>query len=294
MTPVFLVAVPVRRVDAAGQESDGVVGGYVDIHRLFQSCVASFVPLRTSHVFLADAAGKTLARSGEDVATAVFLAKKTGVKESESLFHKDASGTRYLSVVRPCLDGWWVVGLSVPMKALFTDLPKLILYSVLLGILTVLLVSLMTWVVTGMMVKMITRLTDNLKDIVEGKGDLTNLLALNATIEAARAGIQGRGFAVVAGEIKSLAGETDVATKNIHDRECGIQDSSQSTIDAIEKIAHLIHAIDDVVSNTATALEQQSASTREIASNIMQASEGIQDVHKRMSQSTTVLSGAEK
>ncbi len=130
----------------------------------------------------------------------------------------------------------------------------------------------------------IGKVTETIAEI----SDQTNLLALNATIEAARAGDAGKGFAVVANEIKDLAKQTAEATGEIQQRIDGIQSSTNTTVAGIKKISGIISEIDEIVSNIATSLDEQSATMSELTSNISQAGDGINEVSENVAQSSSV------
>jgi methyl-accepting chemotaxis protein len=119
----------------------------------------------------------------------------------------------------------------------------------------------------------------------------TNLLALNATIEAARAGDAGKGFAVVAGEVKALAAQTAKATAEISSQITAIQSAAGSAIAVVEQIGTVIGRMEHVSSAIASAVEEQSVTTREIAQSVQAVTVAVEGAAQAMGE---VVDNADK
>jgi len=111
-------------------------------------------------------------------------------------------------------------------------------------------------------------------EVITSIAQQTNLLALNATIEAARAGEAGKGFAVVANEVKELAKQTGNATEEIKQKITVIRENTGGAVAAIGGIKEVIDKISHISTVIATAVEEQSATTQEMARNVTEAARG--------------------
>ncbi|HET9420225.1 MAG TPA: methyl-accepting chemotaxis protein [Nocardioides sp.] len=123
--------------------------------------------------------------------------------------------------------------------------------------------------------------------VITGIAQQTNLLALNATIEAARAGDAGKGFAVVANEVKELAKETARATEDIGQKIDAIQGDTRDAVSAISGISEVIGRINDIQAAIASAVEEQTATTNEIARSVTEAAAGAGGIAEDVTQVST-------
>jgi methyl-accepting chemotaxis protein len=130
----------------------------------------------------------------------------------------------------------------------------------------------------------------NIVQVIQDIASQTNLLALNATIEAARAGDTGKGFAVVAGEVKTLANQTTRATEEIQAQVGSIQTETARAVTAIESIGRTVGEMSDIATAIASAMEQQGATSHDIARNMSQAADRTREVSAKV---TTVGQAAE-
>lgn len=113
--------------------------------------------------------------------------------------------------------------------------------------------------------------------VIDGIAFQTNILALNAAVEAARAGEQGRGFAVVAGEVRSLAGRSADAAKEIKNLINAsverVKAGCKLVTDAGQTMGEIVHSVQqvcDVIGEITESTTEQSRGIAEINTSVVQ------------------------
>ncbi|GBU20795.1 methyl-accepting chemotaxis protein [Fibrobacteres bacterium R8-0-B4] len=143
-------------------------------------------------------------------------------------------------------------------------------------------------------INQIKQSSDNTAKIIKSIDDIafqTNLLALNAAVEAARAGDAGKGFAVVAGEVRNLAMRSAEAAKNTADMidesvknaEGGVR-ITEEVAKSLSQIVDRIIKVGDLITEIATASDEQSQGVNQVNVAIAQMSQVTQNLSKQASE----------
>ena len=143
--------------------------------------------------------------------------------------------------------------------------------------------------VVGQVVETMKGINDSSKKIadiisvIDGIAFQTNILALNAAVEAARAGEQGRGFAVVASEVRSLAGRSADAAKEIKglittsvervEQGSALVDQAGATM---TEVVASIKRVTDIMGEISAASSEQSAGVAQVGEAVTQMDQATQ------------------
>ncbi len=113
--------------------------------------------------------------------------------------------------------------------------------------------------------------------VIDGIAFQTNILALNAAVEAARAGEQGRGFAVVATEVRSLAGRSAEAAKEI-------KTLITASVERVEQGSALVDQAGVTMTNVVASIRRVTDLMGEISAASSEQSQGVAQVGEAITQ----------
>ena len=161
--------------------------------------------------------------------------------------------------------------------------------------------------IVGQMVSTMAEINQSAKKIVDiisvidGIAFQTNILALNAAVEAARAGEQGRGFAVVAGEVRSLAGRSAEAAREVqalitdavNKAEMGNAQAAQAGT-SMQEIVSGIQRVADIVDEIALASREQASGLAQINQAVSHLDGGTQQNAALVEQSSAAAAALQQ
>ena len=119
--------------------------------------------------------------------------------------------------------------------------------------------------------------------VIDGIAFQTNILALNAAVEAARAGEQGRGFAVVASEVRSLAGRSAEAAKEIKSLiNASVERVTQGSLlvdqagVTMAEVVGSIRRVNDIMGEISAASSEQAQGVAQVGEAVVQMDQATQ------------------
>ena len=125
--------------------------------------------------------------------------------------------------------------------------------------------------------------------VIDGIAFQTNILALNAAVEAARAGEQGRGFAVVASEVRSLAGRSAEAAKEIKQLISTSVERVARGSTQVDKAGATMTEVVSAIRNVTRIVGEITAASHEQSTGVAQIGEAVSQIDQATQQNAALV-----
>ncbi len=254
----------------------GVVGIDISLETL-QKNIKTIKPFETGYAALIANNGTYVAHKdddhlGKDIGTTnERIEAKKSIKEGkayDTIIKSNSTNEEVYRYFTPVNIGEtktpWSFAVSIPMDKVLEDANEIRNFSLILGLISIIIVLIVIYFIANSIVRPIQRTTDMLKDIAQGEGDLTKRIEVYTDDEI---GELSKYFNLFIEKIQNLVervkDNADTLSESSNQISLGMEQANQG----IEEIASGISNVSHSSQNNASVVEEATASIEELSSS---------------------------
>jgi methyl-accepting chemotaxis protein len=180
----------------------------------------------------------------------------------------------------------WTIAIGSSDEYILGPVQRMTMITMIIAAIAIIIVAAIIYFALHKMTKPITRITDNLKDIAEGEGDLTRHIDIDSKDEV---GDLAHYFNQTLTKIKNLVITIKNESMTLHDIGNDLASNMTQTAAAINQITANIRSIKERVMNQSASVTETNATMEQITVNIDKLNDHIEDQVASVTESSSAI-----
>ncbi len=234
-------------------------------------------------------AGEIVGKQHEEAALASIAKEK-----SYQMMTKNGNAFLVFSPIKIGETGkFWVFGLAVPTTTIYEGSNAIRNLCILIGVVSFMIMFIVIFVLAEKIVaKPIRNIANNLQDIAEGEGDLTQRLAINSKDEIANL---SHWFNIFIGKLQDLIGQVAQSANDIETSSTSLNSISSDLLSSADEtsqrsnnVASASEEMSGNMNNVAAAMEQSASNTNMISTALEETNSTVNEIAGSAERARTV------
>jgi methyl-accepting chemotaxis protein len=184
------------------------------------------------------------------------------------------------------IDTPWSLMVVIPLENINQPIMEMVYFTIIFGVIILIIAGIITFFVSRSIVKPIIGVTNTLKDISEGEGDLTRTIMVKSKDEVGHLALY---FNRTLEKIKNLVVAIKKETIKLSDIGNELASNMNETAAAVNEITANIHSIKGRVINQSASVTETNATMEQVVANINKLNGHVENQSNNIAQSSSAI-----